>query len=161
MIAVYPGSFDPPTVGHLDLIRRGSRLYAQLVVLIMRNPGKPGRFPLEQRVALMQRCCAGLCNVRVETADGLTVEAVRQLGAGVMLRGLRAESDFGPEFSLAHANLHIDPQIETVFLMGRPEHAAVSSSVVRELGSHGCPLHGYVPEEIEAEVLACLRQSAV
>ncbi len=147
-VCVYPGSFDPPTVGHLDLIRRAAAMYDRVIVAVAHNPDKRGKVPAEAREEMLRLCTADLPNVTVDRFDGLTVAWAAEKGACAMLRGLRTAADFDAEWRLAQINRGIAPQVETVLLMGRPEHAHVSSSAVREMAQFGADWRGYVPPEI-------------
>ena len=151
-ICVYPGSFDPITLGHMDIIERAARLYDRVVVAVLRNPDKRGCFPVAQRLDMIRRSCAHLPNVTADSFEGLTVAFTKAQGAAVMIRGLRAMVDFEGERALAQINQHICPEVETVCLIGRPEHSAISSSGVREMASYGCSIRGYVPACIEEEI---------
>lgn len=153
-VCLYPGSFDPITVGHVDIIRRAAALFDRVVVAVLHNPAKKGCFPVEQRLDFIRRCCGGMTNVTVGTFDGLTVEYARQQGACAMVRGLRSAADFEQEQVLAQMNHRLMPEVETVFLTCEPENSIVSSSGVRELASFGGSIEGYVPREIEQDVLA-------
>lgn len=153
-VCLYPGSFDPITVGHMDIIRRAATLFDRVVVAVLHNPAKKGCFSVEERLVFIRRCCAGMENVTVGTFDGLTVEYARQQGACAMVRGLRSARDFDQEQVLAQMNRRLMPEVDTVFLTCDPAHSIVSSSGVRELASFGGNIEGYVPNEIEHDVLA-------
>ncbi|HIQ71196.1 MAG TPA: pantetheine-phosphate adenylyltransferase [Candidatus Onthenecus intestinigallinarum] len=155
-IALYPGSFDPITVGHLDIIERAARLYDDVVVAVLHNPKKQGAFPVQTRLALIERACAHLPNVRAEFFEGLLVDYARQVGASVVLRGLRAVSDFEYEFQMAQMNRRLCPGVETLFMMTRPEHAYISSSGVREIATFGGDVSAFVPPCILNDVQAAL-----
>lgn len=152
-IAVYPGSFDPPTVGHEDIIRRAAGLFDRVIVAVMHNPAKRGFYPVEARVGMLEKIAAELPNVTVERWDGLLVDFVRQRCASVVVRGLRQVNDFETEMTMAQVNAQLLPGMETVFLMTRPEHGCVSSSVVREIVSFGGDVSGFVPACIGADVV--------
>lgn len=152
MTALYPGSFDPPTCGHLDIIQRSTRLFGHVVIAILQNPQKKGCFPVEQRIAMLEKCLQDLPNTTVVAFSGLTTELARHEGAVCMIRGLRAHGDFDSEWNLAAINRKLAPDIETVFLPCSSEMDAVSSSAVRELASYGKPLDGFVPDEIKPEI---------
>jgi len=152
--AVYPGTFDPITNGHTDLVQRAARLFDRVVVAIAANPGKAPAFPLEQRVTLARGVLAGLPNVEVCSFDNLLVDYLHQRGADVILRGLRAVSDFEYEFQLASMNRQLAPDIETVFLTPAEQYAFVSSSLVREIAALG----GDVSPFVHAQVVAALRE---
>ena len=145
-----PGSFDPVTAGHMDIIRRAAGLYDRVVVAVAHNPEKRGCFPVEDRVTLLRAACAGLENVTVDSYEGLTVAYARAEGIRVMVRGLRAHADFDGELALARVNRSLAPEIETVFLPGAGEHAHISSSAVRELLASGASVRGFVPAGTEA-----------
>jgi pantetheine-phosphate adenylyltransferase len=152
-IAVYAGSFDPITVGHLDVIRRGALLYDTLVVAVGHNPAKRYLFDVERRCALVREVCEGVPNVQVEPFSGLLVHKARDLGASVILRGLRGAADFDTEYRYGLANRDLSG-IETVFLLSAAELVYVSSSLVKEIGSHG----GDVSRLVPPQVLHALRQ---
>ena len=156
-ICVYPGSFDPVTVGHLDVIERAARLFDRVIVAVMHNPAKRGSFTVEERTALIRRSAAGMDNVTVDAWDGLLVDYVRKTGACAVVRGLRAVSDFENEMVMAQVNAQLLPGMETVFLMTKPEHGCVSSSVVREAASFGADISAFVPEPIVQDVQAHFR----
>ena len=151
-IAVYPGSFDPATVGHEDMIRRAAALFDRLIVAVLHNPAKRGFFPVEERMRMLEKICAGLPNVTVARWDGLLVELVKREGACAVVRGLRQVSDFETEMTMAQANSRLLPGMETVFLMTRPEQGCISSSVVREIASFGGDVSHFVPACIVDDV---------
>lgn len=151
-ICIYPGSFDPITVGHMDIIRRAGSIFDRVIVAVLHNPAKRGCFPLEDRLALIRTACAGLANVTVDAFDGLLVDYVRKTGAQVVVRGLRAVSDFESEFQMAQVNHQVLPGMETLFMMTLPEHAYISSSIVRELAAFGGDIGPFVPAEILPQV---------
>ena len=153
-VCVYPGSFDPPTRGHLELIRRAAALYDRVIVAVAVNPDKKGCFSPEEREALLQECTASLSNVEVDRFSGLTVQYARDKGACALLRGLRSAADFDPEWHLAQINRSICPEVETVFLMSSPALAHVSSSAVREMAAFGADFGPYLPDEIVSHVRA-------
>jgi pantetheine-phosphate adenylyltransferase len=147
MIAVYPGSFDPVTSGHFDIICRAAGMYERLIVLVAVNSTKTPLFTDSERVEILRECCAGLPNVIVETLPtGLLVEHAMTLGARVIVKGLRAVSDFEYEFQMALLNRRLQPQVETVFLMTGAEHSYLSSSIVKEIGRLGGDITGLVPD---------------
>lgn len=152
-VCLYAGSFDPPTVGHLDLIRRASRLFDRVVVAVMLNPGKKGLFTPEERVKLLEKCVSGLANVAVLCDGGLTVDVARRVGAGVLLRGIRGEGDAGLEAQLAAANRQISG-LETFAMFTDPRYGFMSSTIARDVLKHGGPIEGMVPDEILADVYA-------
>lgn len=142
--AIYAGSFDPVTNGHVDIIRRGAKLFDRLVVAVGNNPGKRYLFDLEERKALIERACAGTPNVEVTAFRGLLVDKAREVGADVVLRGLRALSDFDLEFRNGLANRALSG-VETFFLLADPSMIFVSSSIVREITQFGGDVSGFVP----------------
>lgn len=151
-ICVYPGSFDPLTVGHLDVIERAARLFDEVIVTVMHNIAKTGCFSVNQRMEMIRKATAHLPHVRVDKWDGLLVEYMRMTGADCVVRGLRAAPDFESEKTMAQVNAQLLPGLETVFLMTKPEHACISSSVVREAASFGADVSAYVPAAIAADV---------
>jgi pantetheine-phosphate adenylyltransferase len=154
LIAVYPGSFDPITFGHLDIIKRGSHLFDRLIVAVLRNPNKTPLFTMEERMQQIQDATANLTNVEVDTFTGLTVTYAHLKGAKVLIRGLRAVSDFELELQMAHTNKTLANDIETVFLSTSNEHSFLSSSVVREIARFG----GTIDHLVTSEVAIALRQ---
>lgn len=147
-IALYPGSFDPLTVGHLDLIERLSRLYDQVVVGVLHNPDKRGFLPVEARLRGIRESTAQLGNVTVCAHDGATVELARRVGAQVIARGLRSVTDFEYESALAAGYHYMEPEIETLFFLARPEHGGVSSSLVRNIFALGGDVSMLVPPAV-------------
>lgn len=149
MIAIYPGSFDPVTSGHFDIITRASGLFETVIVLVAANAAKSPLFTAEQRVGMIQDACRALPNVRVDTlADQLLVEYATAQGAHVIVKGLRAVSDFEYEFQMALLNRRLQPDVETVFLMTSAEHSYLSSSIVKEIARLGGDVHGLVPPPV-------------
>ena len=151
-VCVYPGSFDPPTVGHLDIIRRAAAMYDRVIVAVSHNPNKPGWLPVEAREDMLRACTEDLPGVTVDRCAGLTVGYAAAHGACAMIRGLRSAADFDAEWTLAQVNRSIDPSVETVLLMGLPEHAHVSSSAVREMAAFGADWRAFVPAAIVSRV---------
>ncbi|HEV3115936.1 MAG TPA: pantetheine-phosphate adenylyltransferase [Gemmataceae bacterium] len=148
--AVYTGVFDPIHLGHLDIIRRGSRIFDRLVVGVGINPEKASFFSVDERVALVQHVVKSIGNVQVLPFHGLAVRFVREAGARIMLRGLRTLSDMEYEFSMSLTNLALDSQIETVFLMAREEYSHISSTLIRQIATFKGDLTKFVPPEIKA-----------
>ncbi len=146
--ALYPGTFDPPTNGHVDLIQRGSKLFEHLTVAILNNPVKNPLFTVEERVEMLKEATSALSNVSVATFDGLMVEFARRLGATAILRGIRAISDYEHEFQMALMNRRIAPEIETVFLQPAGRYSFVSSRMVKEVFSFGGDVSGLVPPNV-------------
>jgi pantetheine-phosphate adenylyltransferase len=147
-LAVYPGSFDPITNGHLDLIRRGSDLFDRLIVAVLRNTEKSYLFSVEDRLELLSESVVDLPNVEVAAFDGLLVDFARKRGAMRILRGIRALSDFELEFQMALMNRRLAPDLETVFLMPREEFTFLSSKLVREVARLGGPVDAFVPPPV-------------
>jgi pantetheine-phosphate adenylyltransferase len=148
-IAIYPGSFDPVTHGHVDIGRRAAKLFDHVVVAVYAHSDKPGAlFSTQERVELAREAFAACPNITVESFIGLAVEFARQRGATTIVRGLRAVSDFEYEFKLAHMNAHLAPEIEVVCLMTSSRHSFISSSFIREVASLGGNLHGLVPDHV-------------
>ena len=152
MIAIYPGTFDPPTNGHLDLIERGSRIFDELIVAILRNPEKAPLFGLEERKNMLEAMTEGLRNVSVDTFEGLTVDYALKVKANAVLRGIRAISDYEYELQMALMNRKLQPEVETVFLMPAEQYSYLSSRIVREIAKLGGPLNGLVPAMVEERV---------
>jgi len=144
--AVYPGSFDPPTNGHLDLIERGSKIFDELVVAILRNLEKAPLFSVAERRNMLEAMTSGFDNVSVETFDGLTVEYAMTVGASVVLRGIRAISDYEYELQMALMNRKLQPTLETVFMMPAEKYSYISSRLVREVAQLGGNIDCLVPE---------------
>jgi pantetheine-phosphate adenylyltransferase len=148
-LAIYPGSFDPLTNGHVDIIQRGSRLFDRIVVAILLNVEKAPLFTVAERVDIAREVFAGYPNVEVDTFDGLLVEYARRRGAGVIVRGLRAISDFEFELQMALMNRHLNPDVETVFMMPAETYTYVSSRLVKEVVALGGSVTNLVPRLVE------------
>ncbi|HEY8041639.1 MAG TPA: pantetheine-phosphate adenylyltransferase [Polyangiaceae bacterium] len=144
-LAVYAGSFDPPTLGHLDLIERASALFSDVIVGIGKHPSRSPLFTLAERLDLVRRVSAHLPNVTVEEFDGLLIEFCKQRQARVIVRGLRAATDFEYELQIAHANADLEPEVDTVFLPTRTKNGFISASLVREIASHDGDVSRYAP----------------
>jgi pantetheine-phosphate adenylyltransferase len=147
-VAVYPGTFDPPTCGHMDIIERAATLVDNLIVGIYENPDKQPLFSLEQRVRLVEEATTGLPNVHVKSFKGLTVDFIQQAGGKVMIRGLRANSDFEREFEMALMNKKLAPDIELLCLMTSSQYQFLSSSLIKEVAKLGGRLEGMVPNHV-------------
>ena len=143
-LAIYPGSFDPPTRGHEDLIRRSAALADELIVAIALNSAKQPLFTVEERLQMLRECCGDLPTVRFVAFDGLLAEFARQQGATLVVRGLRAVADFEYEFQMALMNRHLNAELETAFLVPSVDFTYLSSSLVREVARHGGDLTGLV-----------------
>lgn len=156
--AMYPGTFDPITNGHLDLIRRAARLFDRVVIGVAASPHKTPLFSFDERVALAREAINGAPNVAVDGYDGLTVDYARRHGLQVVVRGLRAVSDFEYEFQLASMNRHLESAVETVFLTPAEEYTFISSTFVREVGLLGGDISGFVHPVVVAALAAKRRQ---
>lgn len=150
LTVLYPGTFDPITNGHTDLIHRAARLFDKVIVAVAANPGKQPAFSLEERVNLARTVLAGLSNVEVCGFDNLLADFVKEKDANVILRGLRAVSDFEHEFQLASMNRHLAPEVETVFMTPAEQYTYISSSLVREIAALGGDVSGLVHEIVRA-----------
>jgi pantetheine-phosphate adenylyltransferase len=151
-VALYPGSFDPITNGHLDLIERGSALFDKLIVSILRNEEKKVLFSVPDRIEMLNEVTSGLPNVQVGSFDGLLVDYAAECGASVILRGIRAVSDYEYELQMALMNRRLKPEIETVFLMAGEAHSFISSRLVKEVIRLGGNISGLVPPSIEGRL---------
>ena len=147
-VALFPGTFDPLTLGHLDLIKRGSALFDQLAVAVMTNENKDPLFSVAERVAQVKEAVRGLSNVSVITAEGLTVDLMNKIGADYLMRGLRNTADFRYERDISAMNNFLDDQCETVFFLARPEYQHLSSSLLKEVTSAGGDISAYLPANI-------------
>ncbi|MGJ7904808.1 pantetheine-phosphate adenylyltransferase [Lysobacter sp. 1R34A] len=147
-IAVYPGTFDPITNGHIDLVDRAAPLFERLIIGVAESPGKGPALPLKTRVELARKAVAHQPNVEVRGFDSLLAHFVAQVGGGVLLRGLRAVSDFEYEFQLASMNRHLIPEVETLFLTPAEQYGFISSSLVREIARLGGDVSGFVPPAV-------------
>lgn len=152
VVAVYPGTFDPITNGHTDLVKRAAGMFDRIIVAIAANPGKAPVFTLAERIDMARLALAGIDNVEVMGFDSLLVKFAREVGAKAILRGLRAVSDFDYEFQLAGMNRRLDPQVETVFLTPSEKYAYISSSLVREVASLGGDVSPFVHEKVMAAI---------
>lgn len=159
MLAVYPGSFDPVTLGHLDIIERGCQLFDRVIVAVLRNPNKSPLFTVQQRMEQIRRATGHLSNVSVDCFDGLTVDYAKMREAKVLLRGLRVLSDFEMELQMAHTNKTLSDAIETVFLATRNEYSFLSSSLVKEIARLGGPVDRLVPDSVVSEIQQCFPQT--
>jgi len=152
-IAVYPGSFDPVTLGHLNIIRRAASVFDELIVCVMVNSDKNPLFSHDERVELIRRTVARFPNVSVEKSEELLVEFMEKRGAKVIIKGLRAVSDYEREFQIAIVNRKLDPGIETLLMPSSEKYTYLSSSVVKEMARYGADLQTFVPKEIIEDVL--------
>ncbi len=152
LTAVYPGSFDPVTNGHLDIIERSAKLFDKLIVAVSLNPSKQPLFSVAERMDMLRSVLGEQDNIEIASYEGLTAEYAEDRGAKVLIRGLRAISDFENEFKMALTNKQLYQDVETVFLMTRAEYSFISSSVVKELASFGGDVSRFVPPEIEVRL---------
>ena len=151
--AIYPGSFDPITLGHLNIIRRASKIFDKVVVCVMVNSSKNPMFTLEERMELIERVVKRFPNVEVDTSNILLAEYVKRYEGAVLVKGLRAVSDFESEFQMAIINKKLNPELETVFLTSSEKYTYISSSVVKEMAKYGADLKELVPAEILDDVI--------
>ena len=151
--AIYPGFFDPFTNGHLDIVRKAAEIFDKVYVCVMINSSKRPMFTREERMELISRCTASLPNVVVETSDDLLVKYAKERGANVIVKGLRAVSDFDSESQMALINKKLEPKIDTVFLTSSEKYTYLSSTVVKEMAKYGADLSGFVPREIIQDVI--------
>lgn len=152
-IAVCPGSFDPVTNGHLDIIARASKMFDKVIVAVLSNSSKKSMFTVEERIEMLKTSCAGLNNVEVDTFPGLLIDFMKLKEASVIIKGLRAVSDFEYEMQMAHMNRKLDPDIETAFIMTSSKYSYLSSSMAKEVARLGGCIHGLVPDLVEVELL--------
>ncbi len=149
---LYPGSFDPVTLGHLDIIKRASELVDELIIGVLRNSSKKNLFTTDERIDLLHRVTDGIPNVRIISFDGLLVDCAAEYGTRTIIRGLRAVTDFEYELQIAQTNKRLRPEIDTVFLATNVEYAYLSSSIVREIASYGGDISHFVPQCIMEDV---------
>lgn len=154
IVAIYPGTFDPVTNGHLDLIERASKLFDRLIVALLRNPDKDALFSLSERTEMLRESVRHLKNVSVESFDGLLVEYARRKGARVILRGIRAVSDYEYELQMAMMNRQLQPELETVFMLPAGAYSYLSSRLVKEVARLGGSVKGLVPPAVERRIRA-------
>jgi len=152
MLAVYPGSFDPVTCGHLDVIQRGARIFDRLIIAVLRNEQKNPLFSVEERVEMVRASIGGIDNVEVDSFDGLLVQYAKQKGAKALIRGIRAISDYEFELQMALMNRRLAPEIETVFLMAGEAYSFISSRLVKEVIRLGGDIQGLVPAPVETRL---------
>ena len=158
-LAIYPGSFDPITNGHLDLIRRASSQFEELVIAVLRHDSKDAEFPLSERTEMIRNSVTGLANVRIASFDGLLVDFARQQNAGLIVRGIRAVSDYEYELQMALMNRKLAPEVETVFMLPGEAYSYLSSRLVKEVCRHGGDISDFVPPHVaEALRARCDRQ---
>lgn len=158
-IAVYPGSFDPVTKGHLNIIARAARNFDHLIVCVMVNGDKHPMFQLEERVEMLRRVTKGMENVEVDYSDALLADYAKEKGAHVIVKGLRAVSDFEREFQMALINHKLNPGLDTMFLTAEHQFMYLSSSAVKEMGRYNVDLSDFLPEEIIPDFIARIHQA--
>ena len=146
--AIYPGSFDPMTYGHLDIIQRGAKLFDQVIVAVVGNPSKSSLLPVNVRTTLITQAVSGLKNVVVDDFQGLTVNYAQENKIKILIRGLRAISDFEAELAMAQTNKELYPELETIFLMSKAEYSFISSSIVKEIARLGGKVSHFVPKPV-------------
>jgi len=158
MKAVCPGSFDPVTSGHVDVIERAAKVFGQVIVAVAPSPGKEALFSVDERVGMLREVTSHIPNVRVDAFDGLLVDYVRSQEASVIVKGLRAVSDFEIEFQMALMNRNLEPEVETVFMMTGAEYSYLSSSIVKEIAALGGSVDGLVPRTVARRLEEKLRK---
>lgn len=158
IIAVCPGSFDPVTVGHIDIIHRAASMFSKVVVVVMKNTAKSPLFTAEERAQMIRESTTDLPNVTVDVFDGLLADYTKAIGAGAIVKGLRAMSDFEYEFQMALANRKLNPELDTVFLMTSAEYMYLSSSIVKDIAVHGGGVADFVPEGIMQDIVRRIRK---
>lgn len=151
---LYPGSFDPVTNGHMDIIRRAAALFDTVIVGVLHNPDKQGCFPVEKRVDMLKKACRGIPGVRVIAYDGLLARYTREQGISVVVRGVRGPNDLESESQMACINRQLNPGLETIFLPASPQAGQISASMVRQLASFGADVSPYVPSPVLPDILA-------
>lgn len=151
-ICVYPGSFDPVTLGHLDIIERAGRLFSEVRVAVLNNPDKSKAFSVDERMAMLKKACIRFPNIQIDSFSGLLVDYMRKTGAGIVLRGLRSASDFETEFQMAQMNSQLSVTMESLFMMTSPDYAYISSGIVKQIASFGGDISAFVPDCILPEV---------
>jgi len=152
-LAVYPGTFDPITLGHLNVIKRAARIFERVIVLVSVNSDKKPAFTVEERVSQVKRVCARFPNVEVDFSEKLVAEYCRDKGAKILIRGLRALSDFDKECQMANFNRKLNPDLDTFFLVADSKYTYLSSTAVKEMARYGADLSEYVPREIIQEII--------
>lgn len=150
--AIYPGSFDPVTNGHIDIVKRGSALFDKVIIAIMQNPSKKVLFTIEERIEMLKDSLGDMPNISIDTGDGLTVEFAKKHNAMAILRGMRAVSDFDSEFQLALMNRKLNKEVSTVFLMTGLQWIFISSSIIKEAAQFGGDISGLVPPFVEKKL---------
>lgn len=152
--AIYPGSFDPVTNGHIDMIERSAKLVDELIVGVLNNSAKKSLFSVDERVSMLKELTSQFSNVRIDSFDGLLVDFAKRMDAPIVVRGLRAVTDFEYELQISQTNHEVYPEIETVFLTTRLEYAYISSTMVKEFASYGGNISHFVPQQIASRIYA-------
>lgn len=150
--AVYPGSFDPVTNGHIDVIKRALKIFDKVIVAVGDNPGKKPAFSIEERLVMLKECTKDMSNIEIDTFSGLLIDYVRKKGSRIIIRGLRAVSDFDFEFQRALMNRVVDDEIETIFIMTKEHYVYLNSSIVKEMAMFNGNITGLVPEIVEKKL---------
>ena len=150
--AIYPGTFDPITIGHLDIIQRSAKIYDSLIVAVMENKKKNCTFTKEERKEMVEKCVKYLTNVKVVVGEGLTVDFAKKNKCSVIIRGIRAVSDYESELALATANMSLNKDVETIFMVAKPELSFLSSSIAKEIASFNGDIKSYIPKPILKDV---------
>lgn len=156
--AIYPGSFDPVTNGHLDIAKRASSLFDHVIVAVLENPRKKPLFSIKERVSMLHKLLRGTPNIEIDYFQGLLIDYARKRKANIIIKGLRAISDFETEFQMALINRQLDTEIETLFMMTNSKYSYISSSIVKEICSYGGDISCLVPEEVREDVLAKIKE---
>ena len=156
-IGIYPGSFDPITKGHLDIIRRAANMFDKLIVVVMVNSAKKTMFDLDTRREFIRKCTADIDNIEVDSSTDLLADYAAKKGATAIVKGLRAMSDFENEFQMALINKSLNSNVETVFLVTSAENMYLSSSVIKEIGGYGADVSSFIPKEILTEVVSAIQ----
>ena len=159
MKVLYPGTFDPITVGHLDIIERASKSFDSVVVAIMKNPNKKCTFSEIERKQMIEKCVSKLNNVEVVIGEGLTVNYAKSIGCNGLIRGIRAVADYEYELAQATSNMTLDKDVETFFMVSKPEYSFLSSSIAKEIASFDGDVTNFIPKEIRDEVITRLKNS--
>lgn len=156
--AIYPGTFDPITEGHMDIIKRASKTFDEVYVAVMINKTKTCTFSLDERISFIKKCCKNIKNVKVVSSDGLTVDMAKKLGCKVIIRGIRAVTDYEYELAQATSNMMLNSNIETYLMVSKPELSFLSSSIAKEIASFGGDISKYIPNAISKDVTAKLKK---
>ncbi|ERM92404.1 pantetheine-phosphate adenylyltransferase [Caldanaerobacter subterraneus] len=158
-VAIYPGSFDPVTYGHIDIIKRGANLFDKLIVAVLLNPAKRPLFSIQERIELLKEVTKDIPNVEVDYFDGLLVEYAKKVNASAIIKGLRMVSDFEYEFQMALVNKKLNPSVETIFLMTSAKYGYLSSSLVKEIAQFGGCLSEFVPDIVAERLMEKFKKS--